>query len=85
MYPEKNLILSVNKRTSCRFLIFIKFTFKESKNKNFFYSGFDCMEKICKILKSNIQEVINFEQEKMLQLSPEEFNSYLKFKNLLYM
>ena len=54
--------------------------FGETKNKRYFYSGKDCIEKFCKDLKELGTEIINFEEKEMIPLTNKEIKSYEKQK-----
>ena len=54
--------------------------FGETKNKCYFDSGKDCIEKFCKDLKELGTEIINFEEKEMIPLTNKEIKSYEKQK-----
>ena len=50
------------------------------KNTNSFYRGTDCTKKLCKDLKDQAMEVINFEKKEMMPLTDDENKYYEKKK-----
>ena len=56
---EALYITEINKHMACRFLMFTKFAHDESWNKLYSCRGSDFVNKFCKILKNNAQEIIN--------------------------
>ena len=55
-------------------------SFDDTKNKDHFYKGKDCIEKFCKDLKELGTEIINFKEKEMIQLTNKEIKSYEKQK-----
>ena len=55
-------------------------SFDDTKNKHYFYTGKDCIEKFCKYLKELGTEIINFKGKEMIPLTNEEIKSYEKEK-----
>ena len=55
-------------------------SFNESKNKQSYYRGKDCMEMFCKDLRNQAMKIINYEKKKMIPLTDKETESYEKQK-----
>ena len=58
--------------------------FDDTKNKHHFYSGKDCIEKLCKDLKEFGMEIINFKKKEMIPLRNKEIKSYESKKHAIY-
>ena len=59
--------------------------FDNTKNKHYFYSREDCIEKFCKDLKDIGTEIINFEKKEMAPLTNKDIKDYEKQKSISYM
>lgn len=46
------------------FSIFANYIYDESQNKHYVYGGSDCLDKFCKILENQIQNIINMNTKK---------------------
>ena len=55
-------------------------SFDNTKNKSYFYSEKNCIEKYCKDLKELGMEIINFKKEEVKPLTNKEIKSYEKQK-----
>ena len=64
--PEKSFTTVVNKLAPWRFHVFIKCSFDESKNKDFFDRCLKWISKFCDLLKDNVKDNVNFKQKKMV-------------------
>ena len=56
--------------------MFTRFSFDKKENKLNYYRGKVCIEKLCKDLKENAMEIIDYEEKEMIQLIHEENNFY---------
>ena len=51
-------------------------SFDESKNEQGYYRGKECIEMLCKDLKSQADKIINYEKKEMIPLTDEETEYY---------
>ena len=56
--------------------MFIRCSFDKKENKLNYYRGKDCIEELCKKLKENSMEKINYEKEEIIPLTHKENNFY---------
>ena len=49
---------------------------KKKKKKLNYYRGKYCIEKLCKKLKENAMEIINYEEKEIIPLTHKEYNFY---------
>ena len=78
--PNKLSTTKINKHMPSGYSIFTHCSFDESKNKNSYYRGDDCMKKFCKDLTEHSTKIINYEKKKMISLTTEEKILYNKQK-----
>ena len=52
--------------------MFKRCSFENKENKLNYYSGKDCIEKLCKMLKECAIKLINYEEKEMIPLTKEE-------------
>ena len=56
----------ISKHTTCGYSLFTHCSFDNSKNKNDFRRGADCMEEFCADLKKHATEIIYYEKKEMI-------------------
>ena len=56
--------------------MFRRCSFDKKENKLNYYSGKDCIEKLCKKLKKRAMKIINYEEKEMIPLIKEENKSF---------
>ena len=79
-YPNKSSTTKINQHTPSGYSIFTNCSFDESKNKNSYYRGDDCMKKFCKDLRKHSIKIINYEKKTRISLTTEEKVHYKKQK-----
>ena len=82
--PNKSYTTKINKHIPSVYSIFKHFSFDESKNKLNYYRRDDCMEKICKDLRERSTKIINYENKKIILLTPEEKKIMIIKKYAIY-
>ena len=58
-YTDKNAIHELS-----GWAMFTSFSFDEKENELNYYSGKDCIEKLCEMLKTRAMKIINYEKRK---------------------
>ena len=75
---KKSSTTKINKHTASGYSLYTHCSFDAAKNKLDDCRGQDCMKKFCRDLKEHPTKIINFEKKKMMPLTNEENESYLK-------
>ena len=58
--------------------MFTRCSFDKKENKLNYYRGKDCIEKLCKDLKENAMEIIDYEKKKEMKPLTDEENNFYK-------
>ena len=74
-YTKRNAIHEI-----CGYSLNLVRSYDSNKNIYSFYRGTDCAKKLCKDLKDQAMEIINFKEKKMIPLTDSEIKHYEKRK-----
>ena len=67
--PNKSFTTKINKHTPSGYSIFTSCSFDQTKNKQDYYVGKDCMKKFSKNLRTHTTKIINYEKKKIIPLT----------------
>ena len=74
-YTERKAI-----HEACGYSLNLVTSYDSIKNTHNYYRGKDCVKKLCKDLKDQVMEIINYEKKKMIPLTDDEKRKYKKQK-----
>ena len=75
LYTERKAIHEL-----CGYSLNLVRSYDTNKNMHSFYRGIDCTKKLCKDLKDQAMEIINFEEKEMIPLTDDKIKYYEKRK-----
>ena len=82
--PEKFYTEKKPKHEPSGLVMFARCSFDKKENKLNYYSGKDCIEKLCKKLKERAMKIVHYEQKGMIPLLQKKKCPIKNKKNVIY-